>query len=45
MIYPNKFISFDSSILSKLHLISEIDIDRMPLPDLYYILQKKLYFI
>ena len=52
MIFPNKFISFDSSILSKLHIIREIDVKKISLVELYYELHKKfdsmdefLYFI
>lgn len=52
MIFPNKFISFDSSVLSKLHIISEIDVKKISLVELYYELHNKfdsmdefLYFI
>lgn len=52
MIFPNKFISFDSSVLSKLHIISEIDVKKISLVELYYELHTKfdsmdefLYFI
>ncbi|MBU0926014.1 hypothetical protein KKG81_14100 [bacterium] len=52
MIFPNKFISFDSSVLSRLHIISEIDVKKISLVELYYELHNKfdsmdefLYFI
>lgn len=52
MIFPNKFINFDSSILSKLHLIKEIEKKEILLNDLYKNLEKYfnsldefLYFI